>query len=47
MERRRPAGPWSGLHFAAEKAANGAAVMQIQPRTSVKSAFICVYLRPI
>jgi hypothetical protein len=34
MERWRPAGPWSGLHFAAEKAANGTTATQI-----------CVHLR--
>ena len=42
MERWHPAGPWAGLHFAAEKAANGTTATQI----SVPAA-AGVYLRPV
>jgi hypothetical protein len=43
MERWRPAGPWSDLHSATEKAANGTTVTQIT--TDSEAGSMCVRLR--
>jgi len=43
MERWRPAGPWSGPHFAAEKAPNGTTVARLHGGSERnRSAVFCV-----